>query len=264
MANVTYANPFGSFVEGQSRGLEDAVRAGTAARQFRDSDVNADFMKWYAPLRREEATTSLAKNQAETGQAQLGLNQGLFKNYTGVAGLGPGAEEPLLNHLRNVYGIDPSKLRYGDYNDFLRRSGGASGDYPFQFVADPYAIQAGGAGSRRLLPAEIGGVQGQQQPPAFDPFGAATGHIPGFGAAPAGGSQEQAVSQDERELQNTMGSLNNPSNPQSPLYKPPQAMQQPQMMQQPKSIWADERQSAGGGINLGNTNPRVNSATGGF
>jgi hypothetical protein len=249
MANITYANPFGSYVEGQSRGLEDAVRAGTAARQFRDSDVNADFMKWYAPLRREEATTGLARSQAETGQTQLALNQGLFKNYTGVAGLGPGAEEPLLNHLRNVYGIDPSKLRYEDYNDFLRRSGGASGDYPFQFVADPYAIQAGGAGSRRLLPAEISGVQGQQHIPEFNAFNDATGHIPGFGA-PSPNTQPSPTMPPQQGIN---------------LNAPPQ--QHAPQMQQPKSIWADEYNPApanGGGINLGRTNPRVNSVTGGF
>jgi hypothetical protein len=97
MANITYANPFGSYVEGQSRGLEDAVRAGTAARQFRDSDVNADFMKWYAPLRRQEATT-------EAGKSSLALNEGLLQNAARLTALGEGGRQNFNSTLQNIYG----------------------------------------------------------------------------------------------------------------------------------------------------------------
>src|SRR6476620_6927014 len=128
MANVVYANPFGSYVEGQTRGLEDAVRAGTAARQFRDSDVNADFMKWYAPLRRQEATTEAGKNT-------LALNEGLLQNAARATSFGEGGRRYLNSTLANVYGPEV-QAEARDPIQFQRIAGEGTGATPYG-VYDP-------------------------------------------------------------------------------------------------------------------------------
>jgi hypothetical protein len=257
MANIVYANPFGSYVEGQSRGLEDAIHAGNAARQFRDSDVNADFMKWYAPLRRQEATT-------EAGKSSLALNEGLLQNAARLTALGEGGRQNFNSTLQNIYGPN-IQAEANDPVQFQRIAGESSGVTPYG-VYDPLFAGVGhyGYSKREILsPQEFeqqmelrhgpgwqnGPAAGGQQAPAFDSFGAATGHIPGFGA-PSPNTQPSPTMPPQQGIN---------------LNAPPQ--QHAPQMQQPKSIWADEYNPApanGGGINLGHTNPRINSVTGGF
>lgn len=256
MASVVYANPFGSYIEGQSRGLEDAVRAGEAARRFRDSDINADFMKWYAPLRRQEASTEASKNV-------LGLNEGVLQNAGRLTALGEPGRQYFNRTLQNIYGADFGNTQARDPVQFQRIAGESSGLTPYG-VYDPAFASVGHYGySKResLSPEEFeqqmtlrhgpnwqtAGAPGAPQAPSFDPFGAATGHIPGFSPPPAANTPP-------------------PQNNVPPYLRavPPNTMGQG--AQQPKSIWADERQAGmgSGGVSLGNTTPRVANPTGGF
>jgi hypothetical protein len=72
MANVQYANPFGAYVQGQEQGTENAIRTGTAARQFRASDLSPEVQRWYLPtLQREmEARTASGETGANSAQGQ--------------------------------------------------------------------------------------------------------------------------------------------------------------------------------------------------
>jgi hypothetical protein len=66
MANIVNANPFGSYVQGQQQGTENAIRTGMAARDFRNNDLAYDYMKWYnAAPRREDAMLDIATKQAD-------------------------------------------------------------------------------------------------------------------------------------------------------------------------------------------------------
>jgi hypothetical protein len=96
MANIQYADPFGGYVRGQQEGTQNAIQTGMAARDFRDRDLNYDFMKWYVPHRQNEAI------QAEQ-QRQLGLNEGLQQNAARLSAYGQPGFNYLSDTLNNMY-----------------------------------------------------------------------------------------------------------------------------------------------------------------
>ncbi len=96
MANIEYANPFGSYVKGAEAGTESAIRTGEAARNFRNNDLNYDFLKWYQPLRQREAT-------AATQQQELALNEGVQKNAANLTAFGGPGFNYLSDTINRLY-----------------------------------------------------------------------------------------------------------------------------------------------------------------
>lgn len=68
MANVVYGDPFGSYVKGQEQGQKQAIELGEAQRKFRDSDVSADYKKWYLPHLQSEVQAQLYQEQMKAWQ----------------------------------------------------------------------------------------------------------------------------------------------------------------------------------------------------
>jgi len=269
MANVVYANPFGNYVEGQRAGLEDTVRAGTAARSFRDSDLNAEFMKWYAPLRRQEATTAASEHT-------LGYNQNLESDAARKTALGAPGNQYFSDVLNRIYpGYSFGDVTAGSQLDLRRAAGEATGnpispyDPAFSLVGPHYAQKVENISPEQFAqtmalrygPNWQQQQSGAQQTPEFSPFEQATSHI--FGT-PNSANRADGPAAGSGGVQAPPG-VNSPIN----LRNPNQAQQQ---SHNPTSIWADERQALGGAgaSNIGNGspygvgNPRVNSATGGF
>lgn len=109
MANVVYADPFGSYVKGQQAGNETAIRTGMAARQFRAEDLNPAVQKWYLPMKQQEMENELQKSGID-------VNSALGKQL--AAGLISGAPEAQQQ-----------------FNDFLQRTRGYTVD--FSKYSDP-------------------------------------------------------------------------------------------------------------------------------
>lgn len=99
MANMVYANPFGSYVEGQQAGTRNAIDIGNAARNFRDSDLKYDFMKWYMPnVQQNQALAELSQQQNAAYYLALqnaGRTSGITGNYA-----------PVNNAINQMYGIN--------------------------------------------------------------------------------------------------------------------------------------------------------------
>lgn len=96
MANMVYANPFGSMVEGAHAGLQDTLTAANAARDLRAKDNAYDFLKWYVqPAQKEQLNT-------ETGLEKLKALAAL-SHYTGDYSL-------FNNAAAQYFGINPENL----------------------------------------------------------------------------------------------------------------------------------------------------------
>lgn len=54
MANIVYADPFGSALEGKRQALHDVLTAAKTGRDLREQDQNYDFKKWHTPFLKQE------------------------------------------------------------------------------------------------------------------------------------------------------------------------------------------------------------------
>lgn len=99
MANVVYADPFGSYVRGQEAGQQQAIGLATAQRAFRDSDREAEFRKWYDPHMKEQL---LMQQQ----QAQLAADANNLKMKITFAMMGGDekAQQEVIDYISQMTG----------------------------------------------------------------------------------------------------------------------------------------------------------------
>lgn len=171
MANVQYADPFGSYVKGQQAGQEAAINEGMAARRFRAADLSPEVQAWYLPLKQREAA-------AATGQNELALNTGLT-DYTGrLAALGAPGREAFYGNLRNQ-GVNISgDQNFANPQQAFAQIGEASQNVPYAFGIPNVVSSGKGAYGNTIR--DITPTYGGQSNPAataFNPFQEATGHL---------------------------------------------------------------------------------------
>jgi len=218
-------------------------------------------MKWYQPLRQREAT-------AATGQAELGLNEGLQKNAANLTAYGAPGNNVLAETLNRMYpGAGFGDVTANSQLDLQRTALQGSGQGPSAY--DPLFSSVGHYGAvkkENLSPEEYqqamtlrygpgwqnpNGAPGAAQPQPFNPYEQATGHI--FGSPEATGGATGAA-----PAAGTGGvSYGIPSKPMPGMGAP---APQPQQQAQPKG---NPDEYGNGGI-FAPANPRVASPTGGF
>lgn len=138
MANVVYADPFGSYVKGQEAGQQQAINLGEATRKFRDSDVNAEYLKWYLPHKQEEVRR---KEESE----KLAFNQAYFKNLALLASTGnPVAVQHAVEFLKQAF--PGTEIDEKDPMKVAQMLNTMSGSYPAAFNLDPSIYAAQGYG----------------------------------------------------------------------------------------------------------------------
>lgn len=71
MANIVFADPFGSYIKGQQEGTQNAIATGKAAREFRSDDLQHEFLKWYMPHKQAEVEMKQQQEQLATNRANL-------------------------------------------------------------------------------------------------------------------------------------------------------------------------------------------------
>ena len=138
MANIVYANPFGSYVQGQQEGQKHAIDLATAQRSFRDSDVNAEYLKWYLPHKQDEVRR---KEESE----KLAFNQAYFKNLALLASTGnPIAVQHAVDFLKQAF--PGTEIDEKDPMKVAQMLNTMSGSYPAAFNLDPKIYAAQGYG----------------------------------------------------------------------------------------------------------------------
>jgi len=138
MANVVYGDPFGSYVRGQEQGQKQAIDLATAQRSFRDSDVNAEYLKWYLPHKQDEVRR---KEESE----KLAFNQAYFKNLALLASTGnPIAVQHAVDFLKQAF--PGTEIDEKDPMKVAQMLNTMSGSYPAAFNLDPKIYAAQGYG----------------------------------------------------------------------------------------------------------------------
>lgn len=183
MANVQYADPFGSYVRGASAGNEAAIRTAEAARSLRNQDLNYDFMKWYQPFRQREAA-------AATGEAELGLNRNIQQNAAGLTAFGGPGQAYLSDTLQHLYpGYNFGNLDFRDPLSLERAARTGTGLPPSFY--DPSVASQGHYGSTKithLSPEEYEMDMSMRYGPNWRTSGAPGGSNPGQGSYNAYGA----------------------------------------------------------------------------
>jgi len=139
MAQMIYANPFGAAAEGAQRGLDNVLKLGQAGRQFRDSDQQAEFRKWYDPFVQKQMQQKYDVD-AEAAQMQRLQNQARLGSYTGNY-------SPFDQSVTNFYGA-PQGTRTPQQQQLAADI--FSGVMPGA-LAYPDVTQAGGVGRKAPL-----------------------------------------------------------------------------------------------------------------
>ena len=183
MANIQYADPFGSYVKGQQAGTEDTIRTGIAARQFRAMDLSPEVQRWYLPLKQQEA-------QNELEQRQLALHLGQQKNAANLTAYGAPGNAYNAATLAKLYpGMGFENATANSQLDLTRAAREGSGELPSAY--DPLFATGGGAlyknqmltdeQHNKVMQQKYGpnwkqqmGESGAGHTPEFDPYGAAT------------------------------------------------------------------------------------------
>lgn len=169
MANIQYADPFGSYVKGKQAGQEAVINEGMAARRFRAADLSPEVQAWYLPLKQRETA-------AATGQSELALNNGLLDTTGKLAALGAPGRNAFYGVANNIApGANFSDQNFRDPQQALSQIGEASGNVPYSFGI-PNVTSAGHYGTVRDITPTYGG-QNNPAAAAFDPWGASTGHL---------------------------------------------------------------------------------------
>jgi hypothetical protein len=169
MANVQYADPFGSYVKGAQAGQEATINEGMAARRFRAADLSPEVQAWYLPLKQREAA-------ATTGQGELTLNNGLLDTTGKLAALGAPGRNAFYGVANNMLpGANLSDANFANPQQAFSQIGEASGNVPYSFGI-PNVTSSGHYGTVRDITPTYGG-QNNPAAAAFDPWGASTGHL---------------------------------------------------------------------------------------
>jgi hypothetical protein len=157
MANIVYANPFGSYVQGQQEGQKQAIDLATAQRTFRDSDLNAEFAKWYMPHRQKEVEQEEQQRQLATQTAHMQMianfammgDAGAQKEFSDYVSQMTGGKVNLnFNNLKPAERIWATGVASGKINPVLGFKGILSAGDTHKFGWSPYAgYPYGGSGN---------------------------------------------------------------------------------------------------------------------
>lgn len=102
MAAMVYPDPFGSALAGKRAALKDFLDAAKTGNELESGNLNNEYLKWYLPVKQQEAQLKQQQAQQEFQQQQL----------QNLARLAPYANnyEPFNAAVAQQLGIDPASI----------------------------------------------------------------------------------------------------------------------------------------------------------
>ncbi|MGH7744027.1 MAG: hypothetical protein ACREQ5_04305 [Candidatus Dormibacteria bacterium] len=139
MANVVYADPFGSIAKGRQLGIANFKNIAETARDLQARDLNNEFAKWYLP-EREAQTQNTIGQQLFQQAVKTAQTTGDYSSANRIAEMYLGAN---TTHSPNT-GLTPAQNKTYDF---------ASGNLPYAFkYPDVVGTTYGGGVYRQASP----------------------------------------------------------------------------------------------------------------